>query len=43
VRKRLGDLGLEIPSHEHLGPEALRAYQAAEIGKWWQVIRATNM
>ena len=43
VRKRLGELGLEIPPNELLGREALRAYQAAEIARWWPIIRAANV
>ena len=43
VRKRLGDLGLEVPPAAQQGPEALRAHQAAEIGKWWPVIKAANI
>ena len=43
VRKRLSDLGLEVPTVAQQGPEALRVYQAAEIDKWWPVIRAANI
>jgi tripartite-type tricarboxylate transporter receptor subunit TctC len=43
VRKRLADLGLEVPPAAQQGPEALRAHQAAEIGKWWPVIKAANI
>jgi tripartite-type tricarboxylate transporter receptor subunit TctC len=43
VRKRLTDLGLEVPLAAQQGPEALRAYQAAEIEKWWPVIKAANI
>jgi tripartite-type tricarboxylate transporter receptor subunit TctC len=43
VRTRLTDLGLEVPSAAQQGPEALRAYQAAEIDKWWPVIKAANI
>jgi tripartite-type tricarboxylate transporter receptor subunit TctC len=43
VRKRLADLGLEVPPAAQQGPEALRAYQAAEIGKWWPIIKAANI
>jgi tripartite-type tricarboxylate transporter receptor subunit TctC len=43
VRKRLTDLGLEVPPATQQGPEALRAYQAAEIDKWWPVIKAANI
>ena len=43
VRKRLADLGLEVPAAGQQGPQALRAYQAAEIDKWWPVIKAANI
>lgn len=43
VRKRLTDLGLEVTPAAQQGPEALRAYQAAEIDKWWPVIKAANI
>jgi tripartite-type tricarboxylate transporter receptor subunit TctC len=43
VRKQLADLGLEVPPAAQQGPEALRAYQAAEIDKWWPVIKAANI
>jgi tripartite-type tricarboxylate transporter receptor subunit TctC len=43
VRKRLSDLALEVPPAAQQGPEALRAYQAAEIAKWWPVIKAANI
>jgi len=43
VQKRLGDLALEVPAPEQQGPDALRVYQAAEIEKWWPVIRAASI
>jgi tripartite-type tricarboxylate transporter receptor subunit TctC len=43
VRKRLTDLGLEIPTAEQQGPEALRAFQKTEIEKWWPIIRAAEI
>jgi tripartite-type tricarboxylate transporter receptor subunit TctC len=38
VRKRLGELGYDIPGREHQTPEALGAYQKAEIEKWWPIV-----
>ena len=40
VRKRLEDLGQEIPPVEQQTPEALRAHHRAETEKWWPVIKA---
>ncbi|MBV8030666.1 MAG: tripartite tricarboxylate transporter substrate binding protein BugD [Betaproteobacteria bacterium] len=40
VRKRLMDLGQEIPAREQQTPEAFRAFHRAEIDKWWPIIRA---
>jgi tripartite-type tricarboxylate transporter receptor subunit TctC len=43
VRKRLGDVGVDIPAREQLTPEALRALQKAEAAKWWPIIKAANV
>jgi tripartite-type tricarboxylate transporter receptor subunit TctC len=43
VRKRLADVGLEIPPPERLTPQALGAFQKAEIEKWWPIIKAANI
>jgi len=43
VRKRLADLGFEIPAHDQHTPEALGAFQRAEIKKWWPIIKAANI
>jgi tripartite-type tricarboxylate transporter receptor subunit TctC len=43
VRRRLGDLGLEIPLREKQTPEALAAHQKAEVEKWWPIIKAANI
>jgi tripartite-type tricarboxylate transporter receptor subunit TctC len=43
VRRRLADLGQEIPPREQQTPQALAALQKAEIDKWWPLIRAANM
>jgi len=43
VRKRLADLGQEIPPAELQAPEALRAHHKAETEKWWPVIRAAGI
>jgi tripartite-type tricarboxylate transporter receptor subunit TctC len=43
VRKRLGDLGQEIPPREQQTPEALAKYQKADIERWWPVIKAAKI
>ena len=43
TRKRLTELGLEIPPRDQLTPEALRAFHKAEIDKWWPIIKAAGI
>jgi len=43
VRKRLADLGLDIPPRDQQTPEALAAFHKAEIEKWWPIIKAANI
>jgi tripartite-type tricarboxylate transporter receptor subunit TctC len=43
VRKRLADLGQEIPSREDQNPQTLAAYHKAEIEKWWPILKAANI
>jgi tripartite-type tricarboxylate transporter receptor subunit TctC len=43
VRQRLIDLGQELPARERLTPEALAAYQKAEIEKWWPIVKAAGI
>jgi len=43
TRKRLADLGQEIPPRDEQTPQALRAFQKAEIEKWWPIIKAANI
>jgi tripartite-type tricarboxylate transporter receptor subunit TctC len=43
VRKQLENLGLQMPPKDQLTPEALGAWQKAEIEKWWPVIKAANV
>jgi tripartite-type tricarboxylate transporter receptor subunit TctC len=39
VRFRLADLGYEIFPREQQTPEALGAFQKAQIDKWWPLIK----
>jgi tripartite-type tricarboxylate transporter receptor subunit TctC len=43
VRTRLADLAQETFPREQQTPEALGAFQKAEIDKWWPIIRAANI
>jgi tripartite-type tricarboxylate transporter receptor subunit TctC len=43
VRKKFEDLGLQMPPPDKLAPEALSAFQKAEIGKWWPMLKAANV
>jgi tripartite-type tricarboxylate transporter receptor subunit TctC len=43
VRSRLADLGQEIFPPEQQTPQALAAFQKAEIEKWWPIIKAAGI
>jgi tripartite-type tricarboxylate transporter receptor subunit TctC len=43
VRRQLENLGLQMPSQDQLTPEALGAWQKAEIAKWWPMIKAASV
>ena len=43
VRKQLENLGLQMPPGDKLTPDALGAWQKAEIAKWWPMIKAANV
>jgi tripartite-type tricarboxylate transporter receptor subunit TctC len=43
VQRRLAVLAIEIPAPEMLGPETLGAFHAAEIDKWWPIIKAAGI
>ncbi|CAN7543941.1 tripartite tricarboxylate transporter substrate binding protein BugD [Bradyrhizobium sp. LjRoot220] len=43
VRKQLENLGLQMTPKDKQTPEALGAWQKAEIAKWWPMIKAANV
>jgi tripartite-type tricarboxylate transporter receptor subunit TctC len=43
VLSRLADLGQQIFARDQQTPEALGAFQRAEIEKWWPIIKAANI
>jgi tripartite-type tricarboxylate transporter receptor subunit TctC len=43
VRKRLSELGLEVPPRDQQTPEALGIFHKAELEKWWPIIKAANV
>ncbi|MBX9777279.1 MAG: tripartite tricarboxylate transporter substrate binding protein BugD [Xanthobacteraceae bacterium] len=43
VRRRLSELGQDVFPRDQQTPEALRAFQDAEIERWWPIIRAGNI
>jgi tripartite-type tricarboxylate transporter receptor subunit TctC len=43
TRKRLGDLGQDIPPRDQQTPQFLAAFHKAEIDKWWPLVRAAGI
>jgi tripartite-type tricarboxylate transporter receptor subunit TctC len=43
VRRKLENLGLQMPPKDELTPEALAIWQKAEIAKWWPMIKAADV
>jgi tripartite-type tricarboxylate transporter receptor subunit TctC len=43
TREKLAALGQDIPPPEQLTPQALGAYQKAEIEKWWPIVKAAGI
>jgi tripartite-type tricarboxylate transporter receptor subunit TctC len=43
VRRKLVELGQEIPSRDQQTPEFLAGHQKAEAEKWWPIIKTANI
>ena len=43
LQARFADLGLDVAPRARQTPEALAAFQKAEIEKWWPIIKAANI
>jgi tripartite-type tricarboxylate transporter receptor subunit TctC len=43
MSQRLAELGQEITPRDQQSPEALRAFQKAEIDKWWPIIKGAGL
>jgi len=43
VQCRLADLGQDVPARDQQIPAVLAAFQAAEIERWWPIVRAMNL
>jgi len=43
TQKRIADQGLDSPARDQQTPDALTAYQKAEIEKWWPIVKAANI
>jgi len=43
TREKLGGLGQEVPPADQQNPQALSAFQKAEIDKWWPIVKAAGI
>jgi tripartite-type tricarboxylate transporter receptor subunit TctC len=43
LKQRFTEMGQEVPPRAQQTPEALAALQAAEIAKWWPIIKAAHI
>ncbi|WP_198028087.1 hypothetical protein [Bradyrhizobium murdochi] len=43
IQKRFTELGLDVAPRAQQTPEALAAFQKAEIEKWWPIIKSTGI
>ena len=43
ARQRLVELGQDVPPRDEQTPEALAAFQKADIEKWWPIIKQAGV
>ena len=43
TRQQLAGLGQQVVPRDQQTPQALSAFQKAEIEKWWPIIKAANI
>jgi tripartite-type tricarboxylate transporter receptor subunit TctC len=43
VRQRFAEFGIQITPLDQQSPEALRAFQKAEMDRWWPIIKASGL
>ena len=43
MKQRFEDLGIQVAALDQQSPEALRAFQKAEMDRWWPIIKAANL
>jgi tripartite-type tricarboxylate transporter receptor subunit TctC len=43
IRRKIADLGMELPPPEQQTPAAFAAFHKAEIDTWWPIIKATGI
>jgi tripartite-type tricarboxylate transporter receptor subunit TctC len=43
VQARSAEQGLDIPPRDQQTPEALAAFQKAEIEKWWPIVKEAGI
>jgi tripartite-type tricarboxylate transporter receptor subunit TctC len=43
LKQRFAEMGQEVPRREQQTAEALAALQAAEIAKWWPIVKAAHI